>query len=303
MIRFRRLSRSRRRDGGYVTVVVLTFAGLMAALVAATLNVARPSVGQALVNIDDMQADGLLEAGISTAGLALYSANRPVQSIDGFAVPLETGAIRLTIKAEAGRIDINAARPEMLSGIYAAAGTGALKPSEFAALVLDWRDRNSRVRPGGAEREEYAALGLDHRPRDGPFLSLEELLLLPGMTQEDYQRLLPYLTVFNPLGDVDPGSAEMPVLLSVPNMSESEALGIRFAFNSPDSTQRERNQLIRPYQRYLTADGSDVFRVLVEARLNNGYTKSVEAVLMPGFRRIPYHVLYWRVLDPPEVPS
>ncbi len=293
----------RRATGGYITVVVLTFAGLMAALVAATLNVARPSVGQALVNIDEMQADALLDAGVAAAGYALYGNNRPIDTVDGLELPLETGAVRLKVVSEAGRIDLNGAAPVLLSGLYQAAGSGTLKPEEFAALVLDWRDRNSNARAQGAEAPEYSGQGLAYGPRNGPFLSLEDMLLMPGMTDEDFDLLMPYLTVFNPIGEIDPASAGMPVMLAVPDMTEKEASDIKDVFDNPESSRRDLNQAIRPFGRYFTSTGTDVFRVIVEARLNNGYVKSVEAVLMAGFRRIPYYVLYWRVFDQPEVAS
>jgi general secretion pathway protein K len=293
----------RRANGGYITVVVLTFAGLMAALVAATLNVARPSVGQALVNIDEMQADALLEAGVAAAGYALYGNNRPIDTVDGLELPLETGTVRLKVLPEGSRIDLNGAPPVLLSGLYQAAGSGALKPEEFAALVLDWRDRNSNTRAQGAEAPEYSGQGLPYGPRNGPFLSLEDMLLMPGMTDEDFDLLMPYLTVFNPIGEIDPAGAGMPVMMAVPDMTEKEAADIKDVFDNPESSRRDLNQAIRPFGRYLTSTGTDVFRVIVEARLNNGYVKSVETVLMAGFRRIPYYVLYWRVFDRPEVAS
>ncbi len=293
----------RRGDAGYVTVVVLTFAGLLAALVAATLNVARPSIGQALINIDDMQADGLLDAGVASAGLALFGGNRPSQTVDGYEMALETGALRLTVTPEGGRIDLNGAPRQVLSGLYEAVGTGALKPDEFAARVMDWRDRNKKARPGGADTDDYEQLGLDYGPRNGPFLSVEELMLLPGMTEADYGRLAPYLTVFNPTGEIDPAGASVEALLAVPNMTETEAANIKAAFANPQVPRRDRNRLIRPYRSFLSPQGNDVFRVVVEARLKNGYTKSVETVLMSGFRRVPYYVLYWRVLYPTEAAS
>ena len=181
-----------------------------------------------------------------------------------------------------------------------AVGTGALRADEFADLVIDWRDRNKKARPQGADTDDYTSRGLSYGPRNAPFFSLEELLLLPGMTNEDFERLKPYLTVFNPIGDIDPASADVPVLMAVPDMTESEANNIKAAFNDPEVGRRERNKIIRPYRKYLVTDGADVYRVAIEARLNNGYTKSVETVMMPGFRRVPYYILYWRVRDPSE---
>jgi|GEM_PF-2893311 len=287
----------RRRDGGYVTVVVLTFAGLMAALVAATLNVARPSIGQALVNVDDMQANALLEAGLAAAGFALFGDKRPAMDVDGLELPMRTGSVRLRVESEWGRVDLNGARPELLRGLYEAVGTGAMSPRGFAGLVSDWRDRNSKADRNGGEEKDYRNRGLDYRPRNGPFLAIEELMLLPGMTAADYEALAPYLTINNPIGMIDPAGAPYAVLMAVPEMTENEAGEIKALFSDPEVARRDLNAAIRRYRRYLTAGGSEVFRVTVEARLKNGFAKTAEAVLMAGFRRQPYFTLSWQVRD------
>jgi general secretion pathway protein K len=301
--RGRKSRRDNRKDGGYVTILVLTFASLMAAMVAATLNVARPSLGQAHVNIDDLQADSLIDAGVAAAGYAIYGGTRRKGPVTGLELPMETGTVRVSVLPEGGRIDLNAANAKILSGLYETVGTGALRPDEFAARVMDWRDANKRARPGGAENDDYASLGLDYTPRNGPFLSIEELMLIPGMTEADYDQLTPYITIFNPVGDIDPAGASVPVLMAVPGMTESEAANIHAIFADPDATRQDKNRAIRAYREYLTPLDNDVFRVRADAQLATGYTKSVETVLMSGFRRIPYYVLYWRVIVPENAPS
>ncbi len=53
---------------------------------------------------------------------------------------------------------------------------------EIADAILDWIDEDSEPRPFGAESEYYSTLPTPYEPRNGPLQSVEELLLVRGVT-------------------------------------------------------------------------------------------------------------------------
>ena len=53
-----------------------------------------------------------------------------------------------------------------------------------AAAILDWLDADGQPRPGGAEAEYYAGLGLPYEPRNGVPALLEELLLVRDVSRQ-----------------------------------------------------------------------------------------------------------------------
>ena len=53
---------------------------------------------------------------------------------------------------------------------------------DIADSILDWIDEDDELRPLGAEATEYAFLG--YQPKNGPIDSLDELLLVQGVTPE-----------------------------------------------------------------------------------------------------------------------
>lgn len=55
---------------------------------------------------------------------------------------------------------------------------------EIAAAILDWRDADETVRAGGAETEYYSNLVHPYSAKNGPFESVEELLLVRGVTEQ-----------------------------------------------------------------------------------------------------------------------
>ncbi len=53
---------------------------------------------------------------------------------------------------------------------------------EIADSILDWIDADDEPRPFGAEADDYLASGLSYTPRNGPMASIDELLLVRGVT-------------------------------------------------------------------------------------------------------------------------
>ncbi len=55
---------------------------------------------------------------------------------------------------------------------------------EIADAILDWLDADDEVRPNGAETEYYSSLARPYAAKNGPLDSVEELLLVKGVTPE-----------------------------------------------------------------------------------------------------------------------
>ena len=70
--------------------------------------------------------------------------------------------------------------------------------------VIDWRDPDDVLNDSeyGAELEYYQGLEKPYRPKNMQFESLEELLLIRGVTPELFADLKPYVTLFPPGGEL-----------------------------------------------------------------------------------------------------
>lgn len=55
---------------------------------------------------------------------------------------------------------------------------------EIADSILDWLDEDEEPRPYGAEQEYYSVLPTPYEPKNGPIDSVEELLLVRGVTPD-----------------------------------------------------------------------------------------------------------------------
>jgi DNA uptake protein ComE-like DNA-binding protein len=87
------------------------------------------------------------------------------------------GGIIYGVDDEEGRLNINYASMESLSKIE------GMTP-DIAAAIIDWRDEDNQVTPGGAEAEYYTSLQPPYLPRNGPFQTIRELLMVRGITRE-----------------------------------------------------------------------------------------------------------------------
>ena len=266
-------------DGGYISLAVLVVTGLLAVVVTSIVTISRPAVGLVRLGFDEVAADAIVEGGIQTAAFLLFQVQQDSSEVDGIEVQIGDGVARIAVADEGGRIDLNAADPELLAGLYTAAGGNTLRPAAFAARIADWRDSDDQLSEAGAEAQTYDRNGLGELPPNAPFRSVEDLRQVYGVSAEDFERVAPYLTVYNSAGGVDPLSADPIVLRAVPGLSRADIDRLI----SARAAMRDREALIALLgepNSYLMPQPSGVYRVAVIGELANGFTQAVETVLI-----------------------
>ena len=88
----------------------------------------------------------------------------------------EGGGILYGVSDEESRLNVNVAATNELLQLP------EMTPDVVAAIV-DWRDADNEVTPGGAEASYYASLQPPRQPRNGPFETVRELLMVRGVTR------------------------------------------------------------------------------------------------------------------------
>ena len=78
---------------------------------------------------------------------------------------------------EAGKINLNSASEEMLLRLPD-------MTVELAASIIDWRDEDSEISPGGAEDEYYLLLSQPYNCKNSPLETIDEILLIKGASEE-----------------------------------------------------------------------------------------------------------------------
>jgi DNA uptake protein ComE-like DNA-binding protein len=88
----------------------------------------------------------------------------------------EGGRLIFGIGDEESRLNVNVASVEELQKLFRLT-------VDTAAAIIDWRDGDNTVTPGGAEAEYYASLQPPYLPRNGPFETTRELLMVRGLSR------------------------------------------------------------------------------------------------------------------------
>lgn len=206
-----------------MAVTALWVLAVLALLAAGTAQQTRYAVKAEGLRQATVQARALALSGVSCGwrlldGLAPFQALSQPWSVDAGPwrrVELASGHFSLGCEpasADSGRcfllvdeerkINLNTAPAAVLERLP------GLESGQVAAL-LDWRDEDGAVGPGGAEDGYYAGMG--RACKDGPLESIEELALVRGMGPETVRRLAPWVTVFGE-GRVNINTAPVEVL-------------------------------------------------------------------------------------------
>lgn len=92
---------------------------------------------------------------------------------------------------------------------------------EISYSIIDWRDTDDSLSHPeyGFEDDDYEDFELPYESKDSPFESIEELLLVRGVTPEIYELLKPFVTIYG-IGVVNINTAPREVLKGL-GMSES----------------------------------------------------------------------------------
>ncbi len=151
-------------------------------------------------------------------------------STDGrsYFLPYERGECEIKVMSEGGKVNINVVSEATLRKIITQMGLEGEGRDMVTDSILDWRDTDDFFRLNGAENDYYQSLKEPYRCKNGNLDSIEELLLVRGITpglfygkkeisSKDGKKgeqigLKDLFSIYSPAEQVDINSAPLPVL-------------------------------------------------------------------------------------------
>ena len=103
-----------------------------------------------------------------------------------YALPFDQGSCEIRIMSEAGKININMVSEFLLRKFIGQLGLEGEARDVVVDSILDWRDPNDFYRANGAENDYYLSLKEPYYCKNGNLDSIEELLLVKGVTPDLY---------------------------------------------------------------------------------------------------------------------
>ncbi|KRE94889.1 general secretion pathway protein GspK [Frateuria sp. Soil773] len=216
------------RQRGIALLVVLWACTLLAILLGGYAMLARTEGMQARYQFAQTQAHYAAEAGVMRA---IYGLQDPVARqrwvADGRIYPFHYAGATISVSAidEGGKVDLNSASPQVLQGLFKAAGLHDDAARQLAAAVAEWR---SYLPTGDAPGPAVSPAGA-MPPRHAPFASIEEVQQVAGMTPALYRMIAPQLTIWSGRDSPDPASAPPLALAAIPGMTPERASEIAAA--------------------------------------------------------------------------
>ncbi|BFI97382.1 MAG: type II secretion system protein GspK [Rhodanobacter sp.] len=277
-----------RRQRGVALLLVLWACTLLAIVLGGYATLARTAALQTRYQFERTRAHYAAEAGVMRAIYALLQTD-PKQhwSGDGRMYPFafDDAKVQVSIVDEDGKVDLNAASPQVLQALFRAAGLDATAADKLAANIVDWRSFTANSTQADSLRAEYTAAGRAYGPRHGPFATLEEVQQVLGMTPELYQKVEPAITIWSGRAIPNPETAPPLALAAIPGMTPQQL----------QSLQAARNQNANAGA--LPIGGGITHSIRSQAELADGTRAVIRATirLQPGSSRSqPYTVLRWQ---------
>jgi general secretion pathway protein K len=146
-----------------------------------------------------------------------------------YVLPFDQGACEVRIVGEGGKVNINLVKEPMLRNIVINLGVQTEIRDVVVDSILDWLDADDLYRANGAENDYYRSLKEPYDCKNGPLDSVEELLLVKGVTpglfygrkatdkaeggaKVDQIGLKDIFSIYAPGDQIDINSAPFPVL-------------------------------------------------------------------------------------------
>ncbi len=194
--------------------------------------------------------------------------------------------INIAVFNEQSRINLNRATVQVLTALLEALGAEEETAAGIADAIADWRDEDDLKLLNGAEDPDYEHAGRPFGAKDAPFVAVEELQQVMGVSPEVYARMAPELTVDTDNDQVDTTFASAAVIAGVQ--------GIDLAAAQLLIEQRDQPAVPGGQPPRAVARGGPLYRVQVREQ-GNGAVRGMEALitLEPGQPQ-PYRVLWKR---------
>ncbi len=323
-----------RVSSGERGVILIALLWILVALSAIALSFSRESfveVAAARNSRDSACAYYVARAGMATAIYQLVQKQLMprVQRLDiqGPPNPLDLGkctgdfgdgSYDVEIQDESGKINLNFASEEQLRALTEVIGINKREGDIIVDSILDWKDVDNLHRLNGAEDDYYQTLTPPYHAKNGRMDTVEELLLVRGVTRDYYYGhmekppdspavfrygLSRYVTVYSISNRINVNYAPPEVLLTVPGMTPEAAQKIYDRRSiKPFATVEEITRTLpvtlgANTLPFLTTDETGVYTLTASAHRENSKVKRVIRAVV-SLSRDPrsqdsYRIIYW----------
>jgi len=228
-------------ERGNILITVLWIIAVMAVLVLGLNYEARSDIERTRLMRDRSSAYWLARAGVEMAkydfALSRMRMDEEFQAKSVYEYQFETGYALCQMVSESGKMSVNSTNRQLWMQALSIFGLSEQQVDEIVDAILDWRDPDDEKHLNGCESEYYQSLNPPYYARNGPFTSVDEIMLVRGVSQgmfygtriegQDVPGLNDILSVSNPsIGRFDINSCPKEILIAFLGITTEEAEAI-----------------------------------------------------------------------------
>jgi len=284
-------------QSGIALLIVLWIMVLLITMVFSFSVMARTEIFSTLNFKRQIENKYLAEAGLQCGIMELFyrAANKNKQvtfveeeilRTDGTAYTgkLENGSYQYRITDESGKIDINALTDSsgiILNNLLVNLGIDKETADTIVDSILDWKSPTDLHRLHGSDSSYYLSLSDPYKAKNANFDSLEELLLVKGVTSdilygnEERPGVISFLTIQSKSGRININAAAPEVLKAIPFISDDavqQIMNLRSANNTKTAADIQTSMADGDYSKmspYITTADSNIFSIEVSGYKEN----------------------------------
>lgn len=269
--------RAGKKRAGFALLAVIWGTGLIATLVVAFMTNGRLRLQTAQNIARSVEAGYVAESAINLTALTLLGKRDvlagPMDDTVSDGSPkfcvLDRAAVALAVEDESGKIDINAAGPEILSAALVGLGLADSKAQEVAAAIVAFRTPPD----GGIQLTPKSDKPIE--PKQSLFETTLELDQVSGVDPALFRALLPFVTVYSRAPGID-ARASPPGLFAA--LAGFPADDVRRLTAAPYPNQINRTDPRFP-SNFNQAGDHAAYLIHAEVLLASGQTTAKDALL------------------------
>jgi len=279
----KRNKRAAIAEKGIALLMVLWVLTILMVLVLSFSFMTRTDTYATLSFMEGTERKLLAEAGIERGILELFYRNankdqavtlegHEVWRIDGRSYKDQMGGGEYSVRIvdESGKININTlsdTNSDILRNLLKNLGVPEEEANTIVDSILDWKDADDLHHLNGAEDEYYMSLPTPYKAKNANFDTLEELLLVKGITAEilygnnEKKGIIDLLTIYSKKGQINVNAAPREVLMAIPGITPEIADSI-ISFREHDEIKTAGDVGIpTESSRYVTVGDSYIYAI------------------------------------------
>ncbi|MEW6003224.1 MAG: helix-hairpin-helix domain-containing protein [Nitrospirota bacterium] len=269
---------------GIALLLILWVLTILMVIVLSFSYMARTETYSTLSFKEGIEKKFLAEAGIERGIMELFYRNinknlpmtedMEVWKTDGrpYSGQIGDGYYSVRIMDESGKVDINTVSEVILKNLFINLGVQTEEVDTIVDSIMDWKDPDDFHRLHGVESDYYMSLPNPYKAKNANFDTLEELLLVKGMTSEilyggaEKKGIIDFLTVNSGTNEININAAPKEVLMAIPGMTPEIADQIiSFRQNREiegiEDIEGITGEIIDLMDQYIDTEGTNTFTI------------------------------------------